>query len=45
MRAIDMHVHPPQRPDLPGSEIDDSLRRFFKIDGPPETVEAMAARY
>ena len=45
MRAIDMHVHLPRRPDLPVSEIEGGLRRFFKMDGAPESVEAMAARY
>ena len=40
-----MHVHPPRRPELPESEIDGSLRRFFKMDEPPEDVAAMAARY
>jgi predicted TIM-barrel fold metal-dependent hydrolase len=45
MRAIDMHVHPPRRPELPESPIEGSLRRFFKMAEPPEDVAAMAKRY
>lgn len=45
MKAIDMHVHIPRRPDLPELAVDRSLRRYFRMEGMPGLAEKMAADY
>ncbi len=45
MRAIDMHVHVPRQPGLPDMVIEDSLRRFFRLNEPPKLAEELADRY
>ena len=45
MRAIDMHVHIPRQPGLPDMVIEESLRRFFRLNDPPKQAEELAARY
>ena len=45
MRAIDMHVHVPRQPGLPEIEIEEHLRRYFRIRSVPEDADEMAANY
>ena len=45
MRAIDIHVHVPRHPDLPEYGIEQGLRKMFRMEGEPDSVEQMAERY
>ncbi len=45
MKAIDIHVHVPRHPDLPDYGIEPGLRKMFRMDGEPDSVDEMAARY
>ena len=45
MKAIDFHVHVPRHPDLPEYGIERGLRKMFRMDGEPDTVQRMAERY
>ncbi len=45
MRAIDMHVHIPRRPGLPDMVIEESLRRYFRLNDPPRLAEELYTRY
>ncbi len=45
MLAIDMHVHIPRRPGLPDMVIEESLRRYFRLDDPPALAEELYTRY
>ena len=45
MRAIDIHVHVPRHPELAEYGIEPGLRKMFRMDGEPDSVEQMAARY
>lgn len=45
MRAIDMHVHIPRQPGLPDMVIEESLRRYFRLNDPPLLAEELAVRY
>ena len=45
MRAIDMHVHVPREPGLPDIEVDEHLRRYFRVQSAPVTGDEMAAQY
>lgn len=45
MKAIDIHVHVPRHPDLPEYGIESGLRKMFRMEGEPDSVEQMAARY
>ena len=45
MRAIDMHVHIPRRPGLPDMVIEESLRRYFRLNDPPKLAEELYTRY
>ena len=45
MRAIDLHVHVPRMPGLPEPAVEEGLRRFFRLQGPPAGVEEMAEQY
>ena len=45
MRAIDMHVHVPREPGLPEMGLEESLRRYFRLQSGPASVDEMAARY
>ena len=45
MRAIDMHVHIPRQPGLPDMVIEESLRRYFRLNDPPKLAEELYTRY
>tara|TARA_Y100000588_G_scaffold124104_1_gene135969 strand:+ start:2116 stop:2964 length:849 start_codon:yes stop_codon:yes gene_type:complete len=45
MKAIDMHVHIPRQPGLEKSDMEQTLRDYFKLDDSVENVENMAKRY
>ena len=45
MRAIDMHVHIPRQPGLPDMVIEESLRRYFRLNDPPRLAEELYTRY
>ena len=45
MRAIDMHVHVPRQPGLPEMEVEAGLRRYFRTESVPESVDELAALY
>lgn len=44
MRAIDIHVHVPNAPDVPEGWVDKKEREYFKAP-PPPTVEEMYQKY
>ena len=45
MKAIDMHVHIPRQPGLEKSDMEQTLRDYFKLGESVEDVENMAKRY
>ena len=45
MRAIDMHVHIPRQPGLPDMVVEESLRRYFRLNDPPKLAEELYTRY
>ena len=45
MKAIDMHVHIPRQPGLEKSDMEQTLRNYFKLGESVEDVENMAKRY
>ena len=45
MQAIDMHVHVPRQPGLPEMGVEESLRRYFRLQSGPVGVDEMAAKY
>jgi predicted TIM-barrel fold metal-dependent hydrolase len=45
MKAIDIHAHVPRHPDLPEYGIERGLRKMFRMEGGPDSVERMAERY
>lgn len=45
MRAIDMHVHIPRQPGLPDMVVEDSLRRYFRLNDAPKLAEDLYERY
>ncbi len=45
MLAIDMHVHIPRRPGLPDMVIEESLRRYFRLNDPPALAEELYTLY
>ena len=45
MRAIDMHVHVPRKPGLPEMGVEAGLRRYFRTESVPESVDELAAMY
>ena len=45
MRAIDMHVHIPRQPGLPDMVIEESLRRYFRLNDPPKLAEELYTHY
>ncbi|MCH8309838.1 MAG: amidohydrolase [Chloroflexi bacterium] len=44
-KAIDVHVHIPRHPDLPEYGVEEGLRRMFRMEGAPDSVEQMVERY
>ena len=45
MRAIDMHVHVPRQPGLPEFEIEEYIRKYFRMKSVHEDAEEMASMY
>ena len=45
MRAIDMHVHIPRQPGLPDMVVEESLRRYFRLNDAPKLAEDLYERY
>ncbi len=45
MKAIDMHVHVPRQPGLPGGSLEQTLRDYFRLKGEPDDAAQMAEKY